>query len=376
MRRICYISGARADFGLMRHTLLRAQRSGSLEISVCVTGAHLSERYGETVKEIESSGLRICGRVPSDLDGSTGGRMAKAIGTQLVGITDVLEREKPDLVLLLGDRGEMLAGVLAAIHLNIPVAHIHGGERSGTVDEPVRHAISKLSHFHLVATAAARERLVRMGERPEHVVVTGAPGLDGLKEMVRCGRGELCRAQSLVADRAVALVIFHPVLQEAAQAGRQMREIMEAVRACDVQALVFKPNSDAGGQEIGRVIDAYVGDPDVRVLTHLERGDFVSWMAAADVMVGNSSSGIIEAASLGLHVVNVGERQRYRDRSANTVDVVPEADAIVDALRRALAAGRGDWNNVYGDGKAADRIVDSLLKLRITPELLMKANAY
>lgn len=375
-RKICYITGTRADFGLMARTLCLAQESGRLEVSVCVTGAHLRSEFGETVREIEESGLRIIARIPADVDGTTGAVMAKAIGKELIGITEALDRERPDLVLVLGDRGEMLAGALAAIHLNIPVVHLHGGERSGTVDEPVRHAISKLSHFHFVATKNARERLVRMGERPEHVIVTGAPGLDGLTTVKRVGRAEQCAAYGFDPGRPVALVVYHPVLQEIELAGRQAEQLMNAVVECNVQALIFMPNSDAGGREIGRVLQRYADWPDIRLLTHLGRAEYISWMAVADVMVGNSSSGIIEAASMGLRVVNVGARQRYRERNANTVDVTLESTSVVEAIRAALTAGRGYWQNIYGDEGAAERIIENLIRLPITSELLNKANAY
>ena len=164
MRKILYISGTRADFGLLSSTLNLAQQDSTLEVSVCVTGMHLASGYGNTVSEIEEAGLRICGRIPVLLEDTTGASMARALADELAGMIPVLEKEQPDLVLLLGDRGEMLAGALAAIHLNLPVVHIHGGERSGTVDEPVRHAISKLAHYHFAATESSKKRLIKMGD--------------------------------------------------------------------------------------------------------------------------------------------------------------------------------------------------------------------
>jgi len=163
-RKICYVSGTGADFGLIASTLQLAAVRPGLEVSVCVTGMHLSPTFGSTVTEIEAAGLRICDRIPVDVETASGASMAFALGHELIGLTTVFARERPDVVMVLGDRGEMLAGALAAIHLNIPVVHVHGGERSGTVDEPVRHAISKLSHYHFVSTEGARERLVRMKE--------------------------------------------------------------------------------------------------------------------------------------------------------------------------------------------------------------------
>lgn len=376
IRRVVYVSGARADFGLLESTLLLVNGHPAIDLSVCVTGMHLLPQFGLTVREIEASGLRICARVEIDLAGSDGAAMARAIGQGLIGMVEVFSGERPDLVVLLGDRGEMLAGAIAAIHLNIPVVHIHGGELSGSVDESVRHAISKLSHYHFVATAGARERLIRMGERADRIFETGAPGLDGLSKLVVRSRQELCANVGFMPDRPVALLIFHPVVQEAEAAGAQMQELLAAVRATGLQVLCLSPNSDAGNDRIRAMLKEQASDSDLCLEVHLARPDFVSWMAAADVMVGNSSSGIIEAASLGLPVVNVGNRQKHRERSGNVVDCPPVASAIRDAIERALALPRRGWSNVYGDGKSGRRIVELLATLPLPRELMMKTNAY
>jgi GDP/UDP-N,N'-diacetylbacillosamine 2-epimerase (hydrolysing) len=302
--------------------------------------------------------------------------MARAIGNELIGITDVLLQERPNLVLVLGDRGEMLAGALAAIHLNIPVAQLHAGELSGTVDEPVRHAISKLAHYHLVSTEGARDRLVRMGERPGNIFVTGAPGLDGLPKLAEKSREDLCALSGLDARQRLALVVFHPVLQQAAEAGKQARALMDAVMEAGLQAACLMPNSDAGSQPIRDAWTAYAERDGVRLFTHMARSDFASWMAAADVMVGNSSSGIIEAASMDLPVVDVGERQRGRERSRNVINTPAEKEAIRRAIASALARGRVPCENVYGDGKAGERIIALLETLPLSHSVLMKSNTY
>lgn len=225
-----------------------------------------------------------------DLGDSTGATMARNIGTMLQGFVDAFIRIKPDLVLLLGDRGEMLAGALAAIHLNIPVAHIHGGERSGTVDEPVRHAISKLSHIHFTATEEAKQRLVRMGEDSAKVFVTGAPGLDGLQEMATSSRVKLCRELDFDPALRTGLLVFHPVLQEARLAGEHAESIIQTLLDEGLQIVALMPNSDAASDAVRQALEKYRRHEKIRVLTHLPRSQFVSWMAACDVMVGNSSS--------------------------------------------------------------------------------------
>ena len=375
MRRITYVTGTRADFGLIERTLQLIHCDPNLEVSICVTGMHLLSRYGSTVNDIEASGIPIRARVPVDLDGTGGAMIARAIGHVTIGITTALEADPPDLIMVLGDRGEMLAAAVAGLHLNVPVVHLHGGERSGTLDEPVRHAISKLAHYHFVATEGSRERLLHMGEQPNRVVVVGAPGLDGLAELVEMSRKQLFRRERFDAGRATALVVFHPVHQEAQDAGAQMIEVMEAVLSEGLQVLCLRPNADAGGAIIESALADYERHPDVRVRVHLPRNVYVSWMAAVDALIGNSSSGIIEAASLQVPVVNIGSRQMLRERNSNVVDVANERAAIREGIRRALSL-RGPWTNVYGDGHASGRIVAALKALSLDKAVLRKENAY
>lgn len=376
IRKICYVTGTRADFGLMRDTLIAVRDMPELKLSIVVTGMHLSEKYGNTVADIEAAGLPVSAMVEIDSGDATGATMARNLGSMLVGFVDVFEQLAPDLVLVLGDRGEMLAGALAAVHLNIPVAHIHGGERSGTVDESIRHAISKLAHFHMVATADARERLVRMGERTADVYVTGAPGLDGIAALVERSRQELMLEAGLEPDRPVALMVYHPVLQETQVAIAGAAAILDALQARGIQVIALKPNSDAGSDGIRALLEARRNEPYLRVVTHFPRTSFISWMAAADLMIGNSSAGIIEAASFGTPVVNIGSRQNLRERNANVIDVAVETNAISAAIEQALAHGRFEIRNVYGDGQAVARIANLLCNLSLEPSILMKSNAY
>jgi len=376
VRRICYVSGTRADFGLMQSTLQAIDASPGLALDIVATGMHLSERFGLTVREIEAAGLNVAARIPVDIEQSTGATMARNLAKSLEGCVDAFERLRPDMVLLLGDRGEMLAGALAAIHLNIPVAHIHGGERSGTVDEPVRHAISKLSHFHFTATQDARERLIRMGERADRIFVTGAPGLDGLQQLATLDRVTLCKNMQFDPAGKLALFVYHPVLQEASTAAAEARALLEACLNRGFQVIALMPNSDAGSEAVRNVLTDYGSHPRVRVIAHLPRAEFVSWMAACDVMTGNSSSGIIEAASFGTPVLNIGLRQNLRERNANVTDVVNMGDKLDEALGIALQRGRFPPQNLYGDGHAGERIVALLGSLDISSSVLLKANEY
>jgi len=304
--------------------------------------------------------------------------MARAIGQAVIGLTEAFTQARPDLVLVIGDRGEMLAAAIAAIHLGIPVVHLHGGERSGTVDEPVRHAITKLSHWHFVASEESRQRVIRLGEKPEHVWITGAPSLDGVQAQAQA-QGQLPAALGLAEGTPFVLVLFHPVLQEAASADLQAQALADAlgdVLAGSPRRIVWlSPNADAGSAAI---LDALDRRRDARIvrLTHLPRPLFLAALARADALVGNSSAGIIEAASLGTPVVNIGNRQRARERNSNTIDCEAERAPIGIALAAALAHGRYAPDNRYGDGRAGERITELLATLPIAPSLLDKINTH
>lgn len=374
--RIAYVSGTRADFGLMRAALAAVHGTPGLELGIVVTGMHLAPKFGATVADIEAAGLPIVARVPVDLAVSTALSTARSVGVMIQGIADALAAWRADVVLLLGDRGEMLAAATAAVYLGLPVVHLHGGERSGTVDEPVRHAVSKLATFHLVATEESRGRLLRMGETPDRIEVVGAPGLDDILAAPRVPREALCGARGLDPDAPVALVVHHPVQHAAGEGVTAVRGIVAACRSRGLQVLALRPNSDEGSDEIRAALDALADGPGTRVLTHLARHEFISWMAVVDVMVGNSSAGIIESASFGTPVVNVGARQRLRERNINVIDCDATPDAIGAAVDGALRRGRLAPANVYGDGRTALRVARFLLERASDPAMLVKCNAY
>jgi GDP/UDP-N,N'-diacetylbacillosamine 2-epimerase (hydrolysing) len=375
-RRICYISGTRADFGLMRSTLKAIDAGAGMQLTVLATGMHLDPVYGLTVKEIKAAGLRLLATVPVSSGEPTGAKMARDIGLMIAGFTDALERDRPDLVLLLGDRGEMLAGAIAASHLNIPVAHVAGGERSGTIDEPVRHAVSKLSHIHLVSTDASKTRLTRMGERPDTVFVFGAPGLDDMLGTELYAADETRLELGLGAGERFLLFIFHPVLQEAERAGTDCQTILDGLGNYSGRIVALAPNSDAGSRAVLDRLRSAEGNSRLVLHTHLRRDLYLAALAHCAALIGNSSSGIIEAASFGVPVINVGPRQMLRERNANVADVGFDAVAIARAVEDALAVGRYPTTNIYGDGKSGQRIAELLRSIDLGPDLLCKINAY
>jgi len=371
---IHYVSGSRADFGLMRHCLCALRDRGGHYVEIVATGQHTNAHYGDTLGDIVASGLPVLRTIPANLSGAGGAEMALAMAAELTGMVELWQEHRPDLVLLLGDRGEMLAGALAAVHLGIHVGHIGGGERSGTLDESFRHAVSKLSHFHFPTTDQSFDRLVRMGEDPAAMHMIGAPGLVGLAQSA--DREWLLARFGLPTDQPIALTIFHPVVQEADTAGAQMRAVIKAVADEGYSQIVLRPNSDAGGEQIDAVLDELSGLGRIQIVIHLERNDYCRVLASADIIVGNSSSGIIESASFGLPCVNIGSRQNGRERNANTV-AAPLADiaTITAALRKARKLPRR-FTNLYGDGQADRRLVDAIGRIDLSPRSLSKQNSY
>ena len=373
-RKVCYISGTRANYGLMRRTLEEIYGRSDLDLSVIVTGMHLDPAYGNTGSEILADGFVEAARIPVPTEGAD--LMAITVSKVLEGCARSFAENRPDIVLLLGDRGEMLGAAIAALYLNIPVVHIHGGERSGTVDEPVRHAISKLAHAHFVATEASRQRLVKMGERDEQIFVVGAPGLDGLTDIERRPQVELRAELGADEQSPLALLLFHPVVQQAEESAAFTRAVLGALDKVGCIVLALVPNSDHGGEAIRTSLERAAEAGRVHLRTHIRRDEFISWMAGVDVMVGNSSAGIIEAASFGTPVVNIGDRQRFRERNSNVTDVPPEREAIARAIGAALEKGRLTAGNVYGDGQSSARIADLLAAIALDSTILEKVNQY
>lgn len=376
-RRILYLTGTRADFGLMLPTLRRVDATPGLAVEVCITGMHLSERFGNTAQEVLSSGLNVVWRIDTSVDEDSTDGMARSAAQVALGFADCIREKRPNICMILGDRWEALAGAMSAAVAGVPIVHVCGGERSGSVDDAMRHAISKLAHLHCAATEGARQRLLGLGEAPERIHVVGAPGLVGLQALATRPRADWAVEHGLDPARPIAAVLFHPVVQDAARAGAQVQAVLEAVRGSGLQALCLMPNADAGHSRIREAIERACAQwPGCRAGTHLPRRDYVSLVAGADVLVGNSSSGIVEAASFGTPVVNVGDRQAGRERNANTVDCEAEAGAVAAAIGQALRHPRTDTRNIYGDGFTDRRIAELLASLRLDDALLKKTMSY
>lgn len=378
MRRVGVVTGGRSDYAILRPVLRRLRSTPGLALRLYVTGTHLLREYGRTVREIARDGFPVAARVPLGLRGDRPSDIASAIGRGTIGFANLFARSPPDVLLLQGDRFEMLAAATAALPFHIPLAHIHGGESSeGAFDEAIRHALTKMSHLHFAATAAYARRIVQMGEDPRRVFVTGAPALDNLRSPPAGDPGALARAARGPLPAEFLLVVYHPVTLEFEDTDRQLDELTAGLDRDGRPVVVLYPNADTGSRRIIERWRRYARRRrDVRVLASLAPAAYFGLMSRAAAMIGNSSSGIVEAASFRLPVVNVGSRQRGRIHGPNVVDVPCKRGRIAAALRLvetpAFRRRLRGLANPYGDGHASERIVAQLGRVRLGPRLVLK----
>lgn len=379
-RKILYITGTRADYGLMKSVLKAIEEHPKLELEIVATGMHLMPEFGMTIKEIKKDGFKIH-EIDATYENDNKESMTNFVGKCIQLLTKKIKEIKPDIILLLGDRGEMLAGAIVGAYLTIPVAHIHGGDITSTVDEPIRHAITKLAHIHFPATEKSAERIIKMGEDQSRVFVVGAPGLDTILSEKLIAPDELSKRYYLDLSKPILLVVQHPVTTEIEGAHEQIRETLEAVLELKHQTVFVYPNADAGGRKMIEVIKEYEEYPFINSFKSIPHREYLSLMGIAGVMIGNSSSGIIEAPSFGLPVVNIGSRQEGRQRAENVIDVDYDKEQIKAAIKKALydedfKEKVKNCKNPYGDGKAGVNIADVLSKIKIDKNLLQKRLSY
>ena len=366
--RIAVLTGTRADYGLFQPLLDELAREPRFATSLIVTGSHLTPRFGATVEEIERDGHRIARRVPLPLDGDSELDVARAMGAALSGVAEALATERPDLLILLGDRYETLAAACAALLARVPIAHLHGGELSqGAVDDAMRHAITKMAWLHFPATATAARRIEQLGEDPARVFTVGALGVDNALRGPKLGKSTLEGELGPLFGPETALVTFHPVTLEQRDCPAQIGELLLALDGLpDLWTVFTMPNADAGNLAVAEAIERFCASHPERARSFASLGArrYLSLLALADICLGNSSSGVIEAPALGTPTVDVGERQAGRDRAACVLHCEPQAGAIAATLRRALSPEvrriAETCPNPYGDGHAAERIVDVL----------------
>lgn len=369
-RRACVVTGSRAEYGLLYWLMKEIQISPILELQVVTTGMHLSPEFGQTFKNIENDGFRIDAKVEMLLSSDTPAGIAKSVGLGVIGFADVFERLRPDIVVLLGDRFEIFAAAQAALISRIPIAHLHGGETSeGSIDEAFRHAITKMAHLHFAAAEEYRLRIVQLGEDPDRVFNFGAAAIDNIKNLKFLSKSELEVALDFKLGKKNLLVTFHPATLDLDTSGQQFGKLLDVLGELPQTHIIFTmPNADAGGNVIRSMIEDFVRTYSARASAYVSLGHlrYLSAMCYVDAVVGNSSSGIIEAPYFRIGTINIGDRQKGRIRSASVIDCEPTRESIRGSLQQlystAFQKSLKAVTNPYGEGPVAPKITRVLEK--------------
>jgi len=381
-RNVCVVTTSRADYGHLFWLMKAIDDDPGLSLGVIATGMHLSTEHGLTVEAIERDGFRIDRRLEMLLSADSESAIAKSMGVALISLGEGFREIRPDILVLLGDRFEIVPFALAAVLFGIPLAHIHGGETSqGAIDEIFRHAVTKMANLHFPATENYRKRILQLGEDPQRVFNFGAPGLDAMYRAPLIDRHELGKELQFSLNGPVAIITYHPATADRGAALVQINEVLEAVRASGVRAVFTKANADREGSVInGRLAEFCDAEPErYRLFDSLGQRRYLSCLRNLELMIGNSSSGLIEAPSFGMPVVNVGDRQKGRDRAENVIDVGNAHKEIAGGISRALSPafreslqGLVNPYDRFRDGRASERIRDALKSVELSAALLRK----
>lgn len=380
-RKILVTTGTRAEYGILRPVLQAITKSKKLKLYLVVTGTHLSKKHGLTINEIKKDGFKIYATVDMLPQGDTTYFMSKALGEGIVKFSKILNNLRPDLNLILGDRGEMLASSIAASQMNIPNVHIHGGDKSGGVDEYNRHAITKLSNIHFAATKKSKERIIKMGENPKYVFFTGSPSIDEVADNKITNKKTLEKNYGIKFTGDEILLLQHPVTTQTELSGKQIFCTLKAIAKTKKSTIAIAPNSDAGNKTIFRYLELFSKKYDfIRMYRSLPRSDYLGMLKNCGVLVGNSSSGIIEASYFLTPVVNIGIRQEGRERGKNILDIRNNSvksiyQAIIKALKTKKSIHKTN-DYVYGRGNAAKKIIYILEKINLNKDLIQKQIYY
>ena len=374
------VTVGRSDYGIYRSLLGAIEADPDLELQIIASGMHLSPEFGSTAAMIERDGFKISEKVEMLLSSDSSEGTAKSIGLGVIGFSQLFARSRPETLVVLGDRFEMFSAVLAALPFQIPVAHVHGGEiTSGAIDDALRHSMTKLSHLHFVSTPEYERRVLQLGEEPWRITLSGAPALDRLDTIKLMTREELEKTYRLRLDRRPLLVTFHPTTLEDQQVASQVSELLAALDTCGLPLVFTAPNADAHGREVRAMIEAFVvSHSHAQFVDNFGQDGYYSIMSASSAMVGNSSSGIIEAASFHLPVVNIGLRQAGRVRGGNVIDVDGRREDILDGIRRATSETFRTLTNAMpnpyraGSRSAASIIAERLKAVPLDQTLLIK----
>lgn len=380
MKKIMFITGSRGEWGYIRPILRLIDSREDVNYVLVVTNMHLLSAYGSSYQEIERDGFKIHYKVHMSLDGYSHFTHAKSLGIFLQSLPDIIENERPDWLVLAGDRGEQLMGAIAAGYTYTPVAHIQAGEVSGNIDNMARHAIGKFVHLHLASNEDARDRLLRLGEEEFRVFNVGAPQLDEMVNAVYASLEEVERKLCVDLSQGYILAVMHPVTEEYRQARKQAEAVIKALNKFGLPKVMIMPNNDAGSYEIRYAIDSY-REGEYHIYANLKREVYLALLKHCKCIVGNSSSGLLEAPTFRVPAVNIGRRQNLRYRGNNVIDVDFEPDRIIGAVRRAMSPEFKEYliqnvDHPYGDGHSSERILDLLMSTKADERLLVKHLTY
>lgn len=383
MRKILAITGIRAEYDLMYPVYKAIDDDPKLSLSLIVTGSHVSKNFGHTIDRIREDGFDIAEIVESLIDGDNDVSRLKGAAVQLLGLTQTIDRTRPDFLLVFGDREETLTTAMCAIYLNIPLVHISGGDRVvGNVDDQVRHAVTKLASIHFTTSDASKDRILKMGEQEFRTLFVGNPGIDRIKLTPQLTKHDVLGYFNLTGDdKPLIVVVQHVISTEIEQAYEQMKTTLEAVKVLGYNTVMSYPNSDAGSRDIIRCIEEYKDLPNLRIEKFIPRLQFVNALRHADCLLGNSSLGLLEAPFLKLPAVNVGNRQKMRMQAGNVEFVPHNIEAIIHAVKKAISDQeyKQKIDNLvcpFGDGNAAEKIVEVLKNIPYDKNLLIKDITY
>jgi len=365
-RKICVVTGSRAEYGLFYPILIKIQESNKLELQLISTSSHHSSEYGLTYKQIENDGFTIDDKINNLFSSDSNSSIVKSTANATSLLSDSFDRLQPDVVLLLGDRYETHAAATAAMLMNIPIAHIHGGEiTEGAIDEKIRHSITKMSYLHFCSTETYRKRVIQMGENPARVFNSGAPGIDNITNLNLLTKQKLEKELNWKLTSKSALFTYHPVTLEESDVEIDLEVILSILETFNLNILFTYANADSGGKVINQKIKQFckIQPAKYKVVKSLGQIKYLSAMKYVDLLIGNSSSGIIEAASFKKPVINIGDRQKGRLKSENVIDCNLDSlqESITLALSNSFRNKISNMNNIYGTGAAADIILDKLI---------------
>ncbi len=379
-RKICVVTGTRAEYGLLYPLLNEINSDKDLKLQIIATGMHLSPEFGLTFKQIEKDGFKIDEKVEMLLSSDTETGITKSIGLGVIGFADALDRLKPNIIVLLGDRFEILAAAISAVIRRLPIAHLYGGEiTKGSYDDFMRHAITKMSLFHFASTEIYRKRIIQMGEAPNRVFTVGALGIDNIKKMKLLSKNEIEKKLGIKFNKKIILVTFHPATLENKTSEQQFKELLKAIGLFkDIYIIFTMPNADTHGRIVINLIRKYVQKIPFKAKAFVSLGQicYLSCLQHVTAVVGNSSSGIIEAPSFGIPTINIGDREEGRIKPLSVIDCLPEKKDIIKAFKKAFSLEFQKYckkiKNPYGDGNTAVKIKKKLKKINLSSGIIKK----